>query len=78
MNSLKWSKEHPGKSAWSNPDAKKTLKRFLIETDSEMLCHKICGQTFKTIEEHTAFVKNGGCSKLIDMLSFPLRKLSHI
>jgi hypothetical protein len=78
MNSLVWSKEHPGKSAWSNPVAKKTLKKFLANTDSEMLCHKICGQRFKTIEDHTAFVKNGGCSKLIDTLSSPLRKLGRI
>ena len=78
MNSLKWSKKHPGKSAWSNADAKKTLKRFLTETDSEMRCHKICGQRFKTIEDHTAFVKNGGCRKLIDLLSSPLGKLSSI
>lgn len=78
MNSLKWSKEHPGKSAWSNSDAKKTLKRFLAETNSEMLCHKICGQTFNTIEEHSAFVKNGGCSKLIDLLSTPFGKLGRI
>jgi len=78
MNSLTWSKEHPGKSAWSNPTAKKTLKVFLAETDSEMLCHKICGQRFKTIDNHTAFVKNGGCGKLIDILSSPLGKLSRI
>jgi len=69
MNSLKWSKEHPGKSAWSNPMAKKTLKAFLTETDSEMLCHKICGQLFKTTEDHTKFIQNGGCSRLINTLS---------
>ena len=78
LNSLAWSKEHRGKSAWSNRDAKKTLKRFLIETDSEILCHKICGQRFKTIDDHTAFVKNGGCRKLIDLLSSPLGKLGSI
>lgn len=69
MNSLKWSKEHPGKSAWSNAMAKRTLKGFLAETDSEMLCHKICGQRFKTVEDHTKFIKNGGCSHLINTLA---------
>ena len=68
-NSLVWSRTHPGKSAWSNPNAKNTLKEFNEETDSEMLCHKICGRRFETIEDHSAFIKNGGCSKLINILS---------
>jgi hypothetical protein len=69
MNSLKWSKDHPGKSAWSNPMAKKTLKKFLAETNSEMLCDKICGQRFKTVENHTKYIKNGGCNHLINTLA---------
>lgn len=69
MKSLKWSKDHPGKSAWSNPMAKETLKKFLAETNSEMLCHKICGQRFKTVEDHTNFIKNGGCRDLINTLA---------
>jgi len=68
-NSLVWSRTHPGKSAWSNKNAKNTLKEFNEETDSEMLCHKICGQRFETIEDHSAFIKNGGCNRLINILS---------
>jgi hypothetical protein len=68
-NSLVWSRTHPGKSAWSNPNAKNTLKEFNEETDSEMLCHKICGQRFETIEDHSTFIKNGGCRRLINVLS---------
>lgn len=69
MNSLKWSKSHPGKSAWSNPKAKKTLKGFLAETGSEMRCHHICGRHFNTTEDHTNFIKKGGCGKLINTLA---------
>ncbi len=69
MNSLDWIKEHPEKSAYKNKNAKATLKEFYKATNKEMLCNKICGQTFKTIDEHTEFIKNGGCSKLIDTLS---------
>ena len=68
-NSLVWSRTHPGKSTWSNRNAKDTLKAFNAETDSEMLCHKICGQRFETIEDHSAFIKNGGCSRLMNILS---------
>ena len=68
-NSITWSKLHPGKSTWSNRNAKDTLKAFNLETDSEMLCHKICGQRFETIKDHTEFIKNGGCSRLINALA---------
>lgn len=68
-NSLVWSRTHPGKSTWSNRNAKDTLKAFNIETDSEMLCYKICGQRFETIEDHSDFIKNGGCRRLINVLA---------
>ena len=69
MNSLAWIKEHPDKSAYKNKNAKATLKAFNKETNSEMLCHNICQKQFKTIDEHTQFIKNGGCEKLINTLT---------
>ena len=69
MNSLAWAKDHPDKSTFKNKNAKATLKAFNKETNSEMLCHNICQQQFKTIDEHTQFIKNGGCSKLIETLA---------
>lgn len=69
MNSLTWIKEHPDKSAFKNKNAKATFKAFNTETNFEMLCHNICQQQFKTIDEHTQFIKNGGCSKLIETLA---------
>ena len=69
LNSLKWVKKNPDKSAFKNKNAKATLKAFNTETNSEMLCQNICQQQFKSIEEHTQFIKNGGCSKLIETLA---------
>jgi hypothetical protein len=71
MKLIAWCKKHPGKAPpyFKNSDVKKILKAFHSVTDSEILCHKICGRQFKTIDEHTEFVKNGGCEKLINMLS---------
>ena len=69
MNTLDWCRKHPGKSASPNPNATNTLKAFYEVTDSEILCHKICGQCFKTIDDHTEFIKNGGCDKLINVLA---------
>ena len=48
------------------------LKVFYEETDYEMQCDKICGQSFETLDEHSEFIKNGGCKKLIGVLSSPL------
>jgi hypothetical protein len=49
--------------------AAKTLKTFHDETDYEFQCNKISGENFKTIDNHTEFIKSGGCSKLIDVLA---------
>lgn len=69
MNTLAWSRDNPGKSGYSNAYAKKTLDAFLDATDSKMLCHEVCGRRFETIEEHTEYVKSGGCEKLITILA---------
>ena len=69
MRSLDWVRQHPGKSAYKNPNAKTVLKRFFEITDSEILCRKISGKQFNTINEHSEFVKKGGCHSLINQLA---------
>ena len=69
MNSLKWCRENPGKSAFPNPRATETLEAFFAAADYEFECHKICGQHFKSIDAHTEYIKSGGCAKLIEALS---------
>lgn len=68
---LDWCKENPGENPpfFNNKDAKKILKAFNKETSSEIECHKICGRKFNTVNEHSDYIKNGGCNKLIDILS---------
>ncbi|MFC1729159.1 C-GCAxxG-C-C family (seleno)protein [candidate division KSB1 bacterium] len=70
MNTLAWCRKvGVKKSAMSNPNAKQTLEAFYGATENEILCHKITGQSFKTIADHTDFIKNGGCDKLINVLA---------
>jgi putative redox-active protein with C_GCAxxG_C_C motif len=69
MNSMEWNKENPDKSGYPNPKADNTLEVFLKETDYKFKCSSICGKTFKSIDEHTEFLKNGGCEKLINKLA---------
>ncbi len=69
MKSLDWCRKNPGKSAFKNPEAKKTLKAFYEANGPEMLCHQISGQRFKTMDDHSKFINNGGCEKLINALA---------
>lgn len=62
-------KKQNWKSSISDPITEKLLNAFYEATDYEMLCRKISGQSFKTINDHTEFIKNGGCDKLIKILA---------
>jgi len=64
-------KKSPGKSQsfLNNPDAKKVLEAFYIQTNSETLCKKICNRSFNTIDEHSDYIKSGGCKNLIEALA---------
>lgn len=68
---LVWGRSHTGKSPsyFNNQDTAKIIRAFYIQTDSEMLCNKISGVNFNSVDEHSDFIKNGGCGKLIDALS---------
>ena len=68
-NALIHNKKNTGKSANYDPNTDFTLNAFYEETDYEMQCDKICGRRFETMEEHTEFLKNGGCKKLIEVLA---------
>jgi hypothetical protein len=71
MNTLDWYRKHPGKTppSYNKENTTRILKAFNDATGSEILCHKITGQRFKTINDHTEFIKNGGCDTLINALA---------
>jgi hypothetical protein len=62
-----------GKDNWkyslSDPVSGKILKKFHAATAGEITCHKITGRRFKTIAEHTEFIKNNGCENLMNVLA---------
>lgn len=69
MNTLAWCRRNPGQSGYANPNTKNILNIFYSATDSEILCSKIAGQYFKTLSDHEEFIKDGGCNKLINLLT---------
>jgi len=69
LKSLEWQKKNPGDTTFKIPEGQKVLKAFLKETNSEVLCYKLCGKRFSSLEEHSEFIKNGGCKNIIRILA---------
>ena len=69
MNTLARVKEKSYKYSLSDPEFNHILKSFYEITDYKIECSEICGRHFNTISEHTEFIKNGGCNKLLDVLA---------
>lgn len=66
---LKWLREHPEKKVYPDELAKQKFTNFLSLTDGEYLCPNLSGKRFKSIEEHSNFIAEGGCNKLVDILA---------
>lgn len=69
MNALIHNRKQSGKAASYDPNTDPTLYAFYEETDYELQCETICGKAFNTLDEHTEFVRNGGCKKLMAVLA---------
>ncbi|MCK4889582.1 MAG: C-GCAxxG-C-C family protein [Candidatus Aminicenantes bacterium] len=69
LNSLSRVREGNYKYTLSDTVLEKIIKTFYDETDFEMECNKICGRKFNSIKEHTDFIQEGGCDKLINVLA---------
>ena len=68
-NALTHNRKDTGKAANYDPAKDLTLEAFYKETDYEMQCDKICGRRFESLDEHTDFLNNGGCKKLMRVLA---------
>ena len=62
-------KKDSWKPSFSDPVSENILNKFYEATDYKMECHNICGIRFKTIDEHTKYIRSGGCDKLINILA---------
>ncbi len=50
-------------------EGEETIVAFEEETGNKYLCSEITGINFNSIDEHTEYIKNGGCSRLTDILA---------
>ena len=69
LRSIDWANENPGKSPYSNDNASNMMFSFDEATGSKFLCRELCGRRFKTVEEHTEFINDGGCKSLMEVLA---------
>jgi hypothetical protein len=54
---------------FQNPKAEETIERFLMSTDYEFECSEIVGRKFENIGEHADYLREGGCSEIIEALA---------
>jgi hypothetical protein len=66
INSLK---EEGEKLDYKSPRAEDVIERFLKCTDYEFECSEIVGRRFENIGDHAGYLRDGGCSKIIEVLA---------
>jgi hypothetical protein len=57
-----------GRLDFKNPKALGVIERFMKATDYEFECTNIVGRKFANVEDHASYLRDGGCSKVIDAL----------
>ena len=67
---LDWCRENPDKDPpyFNNKAAKKILKAFKSEANGRMRCREICKRSFRSLHEHTLYLREGGCKSLMDAM----------
>jgi len=65
---LVWGRNNPDKrpAIFDNPEIKQILETFYNHTNSEILCRKISKTEFLTMDEHSEYIRKGGCRSLIE------------
>lgn len=54
---------------FNNPKYAAVIDRFVECTDCEFECSEIVGRRFEDISDHAAFVREGGCSEIVEALA---------
>ena len=54
---------------YKHPKAQALIDRFIKTTDYEFECSKIVGRKFDDVGDHAAYLRDGGCSNIIEELA---------
>jgi hypothetical protein len=66
---MKIGEEEGGKIGYRDPRIQAVIERFMRHTDFKFACSEIVGRTFENVQDHAAYLGNGGCSELITALA---------
>jgi hypothetical protein len=69
INGLKDGQEGAKGFNLENPKILGLIDRYLESADYEFECSKIVGRKFETVTEHAGYLRDGGCSKIIEALA---------
>jgi len=69
ITGMKSSKERAGKNDPKTPGATDAIDRFVKHTDFAFECSEIVGRRFENIDDHAAYLRDGGCSEIIELLA---------
>ena len=58
-----------GKVEFNSPEATEAIDRFLQGSGGEFECDKIVGRKFADVADHAAYLREGGCAKVIEALA---------
>lgn len=66
---LLYLRKHKNEDHYPHSYQKDLYQEFMKITDGEYACPELSGHRFQNIEQHSHFVEEGGCNKLIDLLA---------
>jgi hypothetical protein len=61
--------EGAGKIDFNDPRALDAIDRFMRTADFEFECSEIVGRRFENIDDHASYLRDGGCSEIIEVLA---------
>jgi len=62
-------KKGDGKIGFKDSGVQAMIDRFLKCTNCEFECSKIVGREFESVEDHAGYLRDGGCSEIIEELA---------
>ena len=62
-------KKGTGKVEFNSPEATEAIDRFMQSSDCEFECSKIVGRKFESVNDHAAYLRAGGCARIIEALA---------
>jgi hypothetical protein len=68
-DALLFYRKNPGKKMYDLTRGDRIVNKFYTASDYEILCSKLAGKTFVSIDDHSTHLCNGGCAKLIRTLT---------